>query len=60
MFLLEPFRDLDDEGREAQVQCDASFLGLRILVKASSGLNGAQCLAEGGLARIYMAQNSNV
>jgi len=39
VLFIKPLWDFDKECRETQVESDASFFALRILVEASCGLN---------------------
>lgn len=60
VLVSEPLWYLDDKGAEAKVEGDAALLRLRVLVETSSAGNGAKSLAETRLARVYMAEHSNI
>lgn len=57
---LLPIGLIQDEGAEAQVECDATFHGLRALIKGRRAGDGAQCPGQSGFAAVHMAQKSNI
>lgn len=56
----EPLRNADDESREAEVEGDAAGLGLRVLVEARSRGDRRKGLAQRGLARVDVTQDTQV
>lgn len=57
---LQMRRQVDAERREAEVESDASFPALRILVETGRTGDGAQRLRKARLAAVDMTQHANV
>lgn len=57
---IEPCRNTCEERRKAEIQSNASFLRLRIFVKAGSGCDGTENPANGSLAGIHMSKHANI